>query len=144
MAAVLTLSAQARVRLPHLIGDNMVLQQQSEARLWGWAKPGSTVKVTTSWQGTATAKAGSDGKWLARVTTGQASDTPQTVTFDDGDGTVAIKNVLIGEVWVCAGQSNMEMPVRGFWGCPVEDYNQTVIDARNHGAVRSASSSPPR
>ena len=137
MAAVLTLSAQARVRLPHLIGDNMVLQQQSEARLWGWAKPGSTVKVTTSWQGTATAKAGSDGKWLARVTTGQASDTPQTVTFDDGDGTVAIKNVLIGEVWVCAGQSNMEMPVRGFWGCPVEDYNQTVIDARNHGAVRS-------
>ena len=137
MAAVLTLSAQARVRLPHLIGDNMVLQQQSEARLWGWAKPGSTVKVTTSWQGTATAKAGSDGKWLARVTTGQASDTPQTVTFDDGDGTVAIRNVLIGEVWVCAGQSNMEMPVRGFWGCPVEDYNQTVIDARNHGAVRS-------
>ena len=137
MAAVLILSAQARVRLPHLIGDNMVLQQQSEARLWGWAKPGSTVKVTTSWQGTATAKAGSDGKWLARVTTGQASDTPQTVTFDDGDGTVAIRNVLIGEVWVCAGQSNMEMPVRGFWGCPVEDYNQTVIDARNHGAVRS-------
>ena len=137
IAAVLTLSVQARVRLPHLIGDNMVLQQQSEARLWGWAKPGSTVKVTTSWQGTATAKAGSDGKWLARVTTGQASDTPQTVTFDDGDGTVAIKNVLIGEVWVCAGQSNMEMPVRGFWGCPVEDYNQTVIDARNHGAVRS-------
>ena len=137
MAAVLTLSAQARVRLPHLIGDNMVLQQQSEARLWGWAKPGSTVKVTTSWQGTATAKAGSDGKWLARVTTGQASNTPQTVTFDDGDGTVAIRNVLIGEVWVCAGQSNMEMPVRGFWGCPVEDYNQTVIDARNHGAVRS-------
>ena len=137
IAAVLTLSVQARVRLPHLIGDNMVLQQQSEARLWGWAKPGSTVKVTTSWQGTATAKAGSDGKWLARVTTGQASNTPQTVTFDDGDGTVAIRNVLIGEVWVCAGQSNMEMPVRGFWGCPVEDYNQTVIDARNHGAVRS-------
>ena len=137
VVAVLVLSAQAKVRLPHLIGDNMVLQQQSEARLWGWAKPGSTVKVTTSWQGTATAKAGSDGKWLAKVKTGQASNTPQTVTFDDGNGTVAIKNVLIGEVWVCAGQSNMEMPVRGFWGCPVEDYNQTVIDARNHGAVRS-------
>ena len=73
MVAVLVLSAQARVRLPHLIGDNMVLQQQSEARLWGWAKPGSTVKVTTSWQGTAMVKVGSDGKWLAKVKTGLAS-----------------------------------------------------------------------
>ena len=47
--AALSLSAQAKVRLPHLIGDNMVLQQQTDARLWGWAKPGKTVKVTTSW-----------------------------------------------------------------------------------------------
>ena len=138
MVAALALSAQAKVRLPHLIGDNMVLQQQSEARLWGWAKPGSTVKVTASWNApVVTAKTGADGKWLVKVNTGQASNTPQTVTFDDGDGTVAIKNVLIGEVWVCAGQSNMEMPVRGFWGCPVEDYNQTVIDACQHGVVRS-------
>ena len=47
--AVMALGAQAKVRLPHLIGDNMVLQQQTDARLWGWAKPGQTVKVTTSW-----------------------------------------------------------------------------------------------
>lgn len=45
----LTFSAQAKVRLPHIICDNMVLQQQSDARLWGWAEPGKTVKVTTSW-----------------------------------------------------------------------------------------------
>ena len=47
--ATLTISTQAKVRLPHIIGDNMVLQQQTEARLWGWAKPGKTIKVTTSW-----------------------------------------------------------------------------------------------
>ena len=45
----LTIGAQAKVRLPHLISDNMVLQQQTDARLWGWAEPGKTVKVTTSW-----------------------------------------------------------------------------------------------
>lgn len=51
----LTLSAQAKVRLPHLIGDNMVLQQQTDTRLWGWAKPGKTVKATTSWSNEAIA-----------------------------------------------------------------------------------------
>ena len=58
----LTLSPQAKVKLPHLIGDNMVLQQQTDARLWGWAKPGKTVKVTTSWSDqVAMAKVGKDG-----------------------------------------------------------------------------------
>ena len=63
--AALTIGVQAKVRLPHLICDNMVLQQQTDARLWGWAQPGKTVKVTTSWSDqVATAKAGKDGKWL--------------------------------------------------------------------------------
>ena len=71
--AALTMSAQAKVRLPHLIGDNMVLQQQTDARLWGWAKPGKTVTVTTSWSDQkVTAKAGKDGKWLVRVKTPEA------------------------------------------------------------------------
>ena len=135
--ATLALSAQAKVRLPHLIGDNMVLQQQTEARLWGWAQPGKTVKVTTSWSSqTATAKAGKDGTWLVKVQTPKASYEPLSITFDDGEP-LTINNVLAGEVWVCAGQSNMEMPVKGFWGCPVKDYNEVVIDAANHAGVRS-------
>ena len=137
--ALLVAGAQAKVRLSHLVGDNMVLQQQTEARLWGWAKPGSEVKVTTSWSDrVVTAKAGKDGAWLVKSPmTPKASYQPLSITFDDGDGKVIITNVLSGEVWVCAGQSNMEMPVKGFWGCPVNDYNQVVIDARNHRAVRS-------
>ena len=129
--------SQAKVRLPHLVGDNMVLQQQTEARLWGWAKPKATVTVTPSWGQAVTAKADKDGRWLVKVLTPKASYTPLSLSFDDGEGSVSIKNVVSGEVWVCAGQSNMEMPVKGFWGCPVEDYNQVVIDAKNHKGVRS-------
>lgn len=138
MLALSALSVQAKVRLSHLISDNMVLQQQTEVRLWGWAKAGATVKVTVSWQQqAATVKAGRDGKWLVKVKTPKASYDPLWIKFDDGDGEVTVRNVLSGEVWVCAGQSNMEMPVKGFWGCPVKDYNQVVIDANNHCAVRS-------
>ena len=91
--AVIALGAQAKVRLPHLIGDNMVLQQQTDARLWGWAKPGQTVKVTTSWSKEAvTAKADKKGEWLVKVKTPKASYTPLSITFDDGDK-VTINNV---------------------------------------------------
>jgi len=135
--AALCICAQAKVRLPHLVGDNMVLQQQSEARLWGWASPGKTVKVTTSWNSEATTvKTGKDGKWLVKVKTPEASYKQYTITFDDGEP-LTISNIVIGEVWVCAGQSNMEMPVKGFGQCPVKDYNYHVLDAVNSKGVRS-------
>lgn len=137
VVAALALGAQAKVRLPHMIGDNMVIQQQTDARLWGWAKPGKTVKVTTSWNSeVATAKADKDGKWLVKVKTPKAGYEPLTITFDDGEP-LTIGNVVAGEVWVCAGQSNMEMPVKGFGQCPVKDYNQHVLDAVNSRGVRS-------
>ena len=135
--ALMSLSTPAKVRLPHIVGDNMVLQQQTEARLWGWAEPGKTVKVTTSWSDqAASAKAGKDGKWLVKVTTPKASYEPLSITFDDGEKTT-INNVVAGEVWVCAGQSNMEMPVKGFGQCPVDNYNQHVLDAAMSKGVRS-------
>ena len=130
---------QAKVRLPHLVGDNMIIQQQTDVRLWGWAQPDCKVVATTSWsKQKSVAKADDLGRWLLTVKSPAASYTPLTITFDDGDGKVTINNVLAGEVWVCAGQSNMEMPVKGFWGCPVEDYNSVVIDAAQHAGVRSA------
>ena len=135
--AALSFSAQAKVRLPHIIGDNMVLQQQTDARLWGWAKAGQTVRVTTSWNDeTLSVQAGKDGKWLVKVKTPKASYEPLSITFDDGEPLI-INNVLSGEVWVCAGQSNMEMPVKGFGMCPVEDYNHHVLDAAHSKGVRS-------
>ena len=82
----LGIGAQAKVRLPHLISDNMVLQQQTDARLWGWTEPGKTVKVTTSWSDqVATAKADKNGEWLVKVKTPKASYEPLSITFDDGE-----------------------------------------------------------
>jgi sialate O-acetylesterase len=138
MLTLVAVSSQAKVRLPHIICDNMVLQQQTEARLWGWAKAGKEVKVTASWDGkTVSTKADANGKWLVKVQTPTASYTPYSITFDDGDGKVTIQNVLAGEVWVCAGQSNMEMPLKGFGQCPVENFNQLVMEAQNPNGVRS-------
>ena len=134
---MLAVGLEAKVRLPHIIGDNMVLQQQTVARLWGWAKAGKTVKVSTSWSNDViSAQADKDGKWLVKVKTPKASYEAQTITFDDGEP-LTIRNVVSGEVWVCAGQSNMEMPVKGFGMCPVEDYNHHVLDAVNSKGVRS-------
>ena len=137
VVAALAMGAQAKVRLPHIISDNMVIQQQTEVRLWGWAQPGKTVKVTASWNSeAATAKAGKDGRWLVKVKTPKAGYEPLTITFDDGEP-LTIGNVVAGEVWVCAGQSNMEMPVKGFGQCPVKDYNYHVLDAALSKGVRS-------
>ena len=133
--ALITLGAQAKVKLPHILGDNMVIQQNSEANLWGWDKPGTEVKVTTSWSSLkCSVKTGKDGKWAVKVLTPKASYTPLSITFDDGDQTT-LNNILAGEVWVCAGQSNMEMPVKGFGNCPVKDFNQVVIDAKNYKGI---------
>ena len=135
--AVMCVAAQAKVKLSHLVGDNMVIQQQTDVRLWGWDEPGKTVKVSTSWNSdVVTVKTDKDGRWLAKVKSPKASYTPLSITFDDGEKTT-INGVLAGEVWVCAGQSNMEMPVKGFWGCPVQGYNDWVIESARHQAVHS-------
>ena len=135
--SALAISSQAKVRLPHIICDNMVLQQQTDVRLWGWTQPEKSVKITTSWNNeVVSTKANKNGKWLVKVRTPKASYTPLSITFDDGDP-LTISNVVAGEVWVCAGQSNMEMPVKGFGMCPVKDYNHWVIESANHAGVRS-------
>ena len=127
--------AQAKVKLPHILGNNMIIQQNSEANLWGWDKPGTEVNVSTSWSSQKyTTKTDKSGKWAVKVQTPKASYTPLSITFDDGEQ-VTLHNILAGEVWVCAGQSNMEMPVKGFGNCPVEDYNKTVVEANEYKGI---------
>ena len=133
--ALITMGAQAKVKLPHILGDNMIIQQNSENNLWGWDKPGTKVEITTSWSSQKySTKTGKDGKWFIKIQAPTASYTPLSITFDDGDK-VTINNILSGEVWVCAGQSNMEMPVKGFGNCPVEGYNKAVIEANNYKGI---------
>lgn len=139
MSLLTALAANAKIVMPDIFSDNMVLQQQAEARLWGWGVPGGTVRITTSWNGDAcTATCGSDGKWTADVATPAATYNPQTVTIADDDGQVVLTNVLIGEVWFCSGQSNMEMPLAGFDNCPVEGAAETIATSAGWTGIRMA------
>ena len=102
---------QANVVLPGIFGDNMVLQQQSEAQFWGKAAPGKKVTIRPSWSSQpVTAAVGKDGRWQVAVPT-PAAGGPYTIELSDGEP-LTLRDVLIGEVWLCSGQSNMEMPVR--------------------------------
>ncbi|QOJ01616.1 MAG: DUF1080 domain-containing protein [Phycisphaeraceae bacterium] len=115
MAASLTLgcaAAWADLRLPAVISDGMVLRQQAEVALWGWDTPGQAVTITPSWPGAtpATATTGPDGVWRARVRTPAGSGEEHRIEFK-GATARTVSGVLIGEVWLASGQSNMEWPV---------------------------------
>ena len=101
----LTSTATANVRLPAIVGDNMMLQQQTGAPIWGWATPGETVTVAGSWGKEASATAGANGKWKVCLPT-PSHGGPYTLTIK-GNNTITVRNVMTGEVWLCAGQSNM-------------------------------------
>lgn len=97
----------ADVRLPAVLSSNMVLQQQSSVKLWGWAAPAEKIYITTSWSTiTDSAVATGDAKWRVKIKTPSAGG-PYTITIK-GRNTIVLDNVMIGEVWVCSGQSNME------------------------------------
>ncbi len=121
---------KAKVIPGSMITDNMVLQQNSRARLYGTAEPHKTVTVTPSWSNTAIkTKADSKGKWKISVDTPAGSYTPYSITISDGSP-ITLQNILIGEVWLASGQSNMEMPLKGFPGCCVEGGYDEVASAR--------------
>jgi sialate O-acetylesterase len=119
-----------QVKLPAIFGDNMVLQQKTDVEIWGSASKNSTVKVVTSWNGKSySTSVGSDGKWKLKVATPSAGG-PFEVSISDGTG-LKLKNVMIGEVWVCSGQSNMEMPMKGYFNQPVAGSNEAIINSSN-------------
>ena len=128
---LLSLSAvRSEIGLPAVVGDHMVLQQRSAVPLWGTARPGGLVKVTPSWDHRVySVTAAVDGSWRVRIKTPVAGG-PYTITLDDGKKLV-LSDVLIGEVWICSGQSNMEMPVKGFMNQPVLHANELLLDAEN-------------
>jgi len=120
----------AEVKLPAIFSDNMVLQQMTDAAFWGKATPGSNVSVKTSWNGKSyTARADKDGNWKTKVQTPPAGG-PYIITVSDGKA-VTLRNVMIGEVWICSGQSNMEMPVKGYRNQPVLGSNEYIASSSN-------------
>ena len=92
-----------------IFGDNMVLQRGKPDTIWGWSKPGDTVRVQIG-DRSATGTAGADRRWEVKIEP-PAPGGPYTVTIT-GAQTVEYQNVLVGDVWLCGGQSNMELPLR--------------------------------
>ena len=137
LTLLLSLAAvvSAEVKLPSVLGNDMVLQRNSEVNLWGSATPDRTVTVRTSWNGKKyKTKSDSDGKWALKVATGEAGG-PYEIEFSDGDK-LKLSGILLGEVWVCGGQSNMEMPIKGFVAQPVQGAADAIRDSYAHPDIR--------
>jgi sialate O-acetylesterase len=126
--------AFADIKLPAIIADGMVLQQKSEVTLWGWATPGEDVHITTGWAKNAiNTKADKNGDWKLEVATPAADKIAYSITFK-GNNTITLKNVLLGEVWLCSGQSNMEFTIAkgpAGWKTGVNDFETEVAKINN-------------
>lgn len=126
----LLFAANANVRLPAIISNNMVLQQNDLVKLWGWSDPTEKIFITTSWNNkTDSTKGSAEARWELAVQT-PAAGGPFTITIK-GYNTITLQNILIGEVWVCSGQSNMEMNYN--WGLP---QMKADIPSANNSAIR--------
>ena len=113
MALSIPVSVQAELKIASIFGDNMVLQQKMPVPVWGWTAPGAPVTVTFAGQ-SRSAHADADGRWLVRLHSIKACAQPQTLTVQSGESKTQSKtftNVLVGEVWLASGQSNMEKPL---------------------------------
>lgn len=117
-----------QITLPAFFSDGMVLQQKTNAPIWGWAAPGEEITVAGSWnKDTLITRANDYGEWMVKVSTPEAGG-PYQLTVE-GSKTIVVNNVLIGEVWLASGQSNMEMPVAGWPGNPILNSKEMIAQA---------------
>lgn len=120
----------AQTQMPGFFSNNMVLQQKEEVSIWGQDLPSTTITLSGSWGEKVTTQSGESGKWKAQLTTPEAGG-PYTLEVT-GSRKIILSNVMIGEVWLCSGQSNMQMPVKGFINQPVNNSNQAISKSKNH------------
>lgn len=125
----------AEVKLPSILANHMVLQQKTKIKLWGWSNANTILKISTSWNNKMyQVQANSKGQWGLWVDTSNAGG-PYSIIFDDGDIT-ELTDIYIGEVWLCSGQSNMEMPMKGYVGQPVENSTEVISNALSTIPIR--------
>lgn len=125
---MVSLGSYADVRLSAIFTDGMVLQQQKSVPVWGWAGKGKTVTIETSWnQKKYTVKANEKGGWRLFIQTPKAGGPYQIQVTEDN--TINLQDVLIGEVWLCAGQSNMEMPMKGYPAQPIIGSTEAILES---------------
>ncbi|MBN9384884.1 MAG: 9-O-acetylesterase [Chitinophagaceae bacterium] len=128
----MSLSLYADVRLPRIFGDNMVLQRDKPVAVWGWASGGEKVTVRFNGQ-TRAVKADKQGRWSLQLDPMSAGGPYQLAVSGSKGPDKTYANVMVGEVWICSGQSNMEMPIAG-WG-KINNYQQEIA-AADYSAIR--------
>ena len=122
--------------LAQIFSDHAVLQQQAPVPVWGWGTPGQEVTVTLGEQAVGTTVL-ADGSWRAVLHTGKADGMAYTLQVKSGQEALAVEDVVLGEVWLCSGQSNMEMPLMGFGFQEVEGATEAIMAApETAGRVR--------
>ena len=123
------------ITMPAIFSDNMVLQQKANVTFWGMASPGTTISIQAGWKASAKTVVKPDSLWRVKLKTIKAGG-PYEVKLQIGDTSIIYKNVMLGEVWLCSGQSNMEMPLQGW---PPENLVQNSaeeIQAANYPDIR--------
>jgi sialate O-acetylesterase len=141
LIAAFSLTSRADLRLPSIIGDNMVLQGGDVVRIWGWADPNEEIGVNVSWlKADWTVLADDKGKWMFKMSAPEVGG-PYAMTFK-GKNTVTVKNILVGEVWVCSGQSNMQMAVRSAANAEQEIAAATYPKIRLFSVERKVAETP--
>ena len=134
----LNITNYAQIKMPAFISDNMVLQQKFEASVWGWADPGTYISITSSWNNTNyQTSADYNGDWFVKITTPSAGGPYSLIINDD-----TLTNVMIGEVWVCSGQSNMQWALNQSENADEEVQNANYPDIRLFYAARDNARSP--
>jgi sialate O-acetylesterase len=122
----------AKINLPGIIASNMVLQRNTSVKIWGWASPGEKITVRTSWfLETLKITTPENGRWEITIKT-TLSKEPQSIQLRSSESNISLENILFGEVWICSGQSNMRMPLKGFTGQPTFDGNFSVATSKNN------------
>ena len=133
LMVLLTSPVSAELKVANVFGDHMVLQQEKPIRVWGWAEPGATVVVGLSDLNNASAsstKADEDGKWFVELPARKAEGKALQLQVKCGEEKIEFKDILLGEVWICSGQSNME------WRVSQSANAQQEIAAADHPSIR--------
>ena len=122
----------AKIKLPGIIASNMVLQRNTTVKIWGWAKSGEKISIKTSWiTNEIKVSTPENGRWEVQLKTNLSKD-PQNIQLSSLESNIKLENILFGEVWVCSGQSNMRMPLKGYTGQPTFEGNLAIANSRNN------------
>ena len=122
----------AQIKLPAIISSEMVLQRDAQVNLWGWSQPDELITVKTSWNGeTSSTKSDSKGRWQIAIKTNDKRGSQKIIITSSKDEKV-LEDILLGEVWLCSGQSNMGMSLKGNKGQPVFDATDAILKSNNN------------